>query len=502
MGKDSKRFLKGVVSGYVFMIVSLLVSLWLVPFTLKYLTRPEYAIYAIATDLLSWLGLASLGVVSVFNSRGAQLMGKGDKEELNIVASTTFFTQMASAIIVLLAGLVVIIRPELLFSKDASADHLQAVVAILVTSFTISYILQPLNSMLVASKQIHVDNYLKFGLLAINTALTVLFLTRGLKLLSIALSNFAGTVIISIITWIRVKKTLGYIRIHPALWRFDRFKFLLKNGIWFSIGGLAGIFILRMDSFLIGQYISLTTVTSYVITIKLYQIADKFHQQFFNTTRPYFAQVYGKGEMGLLARMHSLSFNLSFSAAFVMGVVVMLVNKWFIGIWVGPDFYLGDTLNMLLCVNFILQASVLPNRILLATTFYKIEWHNITRVTEGILKLVIAILLFRSVGVNAVMIGSIISCLLFSSIFLNYLTSSLLNENIWNKIRLLLLTLSIVAVFYIINGNHLRILLYTVVLIFVVLIFAMRENKNLRLIYSYLPGFKNIGTKESAYMEE
>ncbi|NLH46832.1 MAG: hypothetical protein GX451_12025, partial [Acholeplasmataceae bacterium] len=428
MGKDSKRFLKGVVSGYVFMIVSLLVSLWLVPFTLKYLTRPEYAIYAIATDLLSWLGLASLGVVSVFNSRGAQLMGKGDKEELNIVASTTFFTQMASAIIVLLAGLVVIIRPELLFSKDASADHLQAVVAILVTSFTISYILQPLNSMLVASKQIHVDNYLKFGLLAINTALTVLFLTRGLKLLSIALSNFAGTVIISIITWIRVKKTLGYIRIHPALWRFDRFKFLLKNGIWFSIGGLAGIFILRMDSFLIGQYISLTTVTSYVITIKLYQIADKFHQQFFNTTRPYFAQVYGKGEMGLLARMHSLSFNLSFSAAFVMGVVVMLVNKWFIGIWVGPDFYLGDTVNMLLCVNFILQASVLPNRIVLVTTLYKNELHSITRVLEGISKIGLAVLLLARYGVPALIMAGIVSSVVFSNVWLNVLTSKLLKE--------------------------------------------------------------------------
>lgn len=425
------------------MIVSLLVSLWLVPFTLKYLTRPEYAIYAIATDLLSWLGLASLGVVSVFNSRGAQLMGKGDKEELNIVASTTFFTQMASAIIVVLAGLVVIIRPELLFSKDASADHLQAVVAILVTSFTISYILQPLNSMLVASKQIHVDNYLKFGLLAINTALTVLFLTRGLKLLSIALSNFAGTVIISIITWIRVKKTLGYIRIHPALWRFDRFKFLLKNGIWFSIGGLAGIFILRMDSFLIGQYISLTTVTSYVITIKLYQIADKFHQQFFNTTRPYFAQVYGKGEMGLLARMHSLSFNLSFSAAFVMGVVVMLVNKWFIGIWVGPDFYLGDTVNMLLCVNFILQASVLPNRIVLVTTLYKNELHSITRVLEGISKIGLAVLLLARYGVPALIMAGIVSSVVFSNVWLNVLTSKLLKEAFFRKVLPLILIITI-----------------------------------------------------------
>ncbi|MBE0674912.1 MAG: oligosaccharide flippase family protein, partial [Bacteroidales bacterium] len=375
MGKDSNRFLKGVASGWAFMIVSLAVSIWLVPFTLKYLTKPEYAIFAIATDLLSWLSLAGLGVSAVFNSRGAQLMGKGDKEELNIVASTTFFTQLVSSIMIILAGLVVTLNPSLLFSKDASAEYLQLVVAILVTSFTISFIFQPLNSMLVASKQIHIDNYLKFGLLIIRTGLTVLFLTHGLKLLSLALSSFVATVIISVITWLRVKSTLGYIKIDLKLWRFDRFKFLIKNGIWFSIGGLAGIFIFRLDSFLIGQYISLTTVTYYVITIKLYQIADKFHQQFFNTTRPYFAQVFGKGDITLLSKMHNLSFNLSFTAAFILGIAVMLVNKWFIGVWVGPDFYLGDTINMLLCINFILQAAVLPNRIILATTFYKIEWH-------------------------------------------------------------------------------------------------------------------------------
>lgn len=484
------------------MIVSLLVGLWLTPFILKYLSRPEYAIYAIATDLLSWLGLASLGVSSVFNSRGAQLMGSGDRRELDIVASTTFFTQLASALIVVLAGVVITLNPELLFSKDASAEHLQAVVAILITGFTISYILQPLNSMLVASKQIHIDNYLKFGLLAINTALTVFFLTKGLKLLSVALSNIIGAVIISVITWIRVKRTLGYIKIRPDLWRFDRFRFLIKNGIWFTVGGLAGIFILRMDSFLVGKYISLTAVTSYVITIKLYQVADRFHQQFFNTTRPYFAQVYGKGDMNLLSKMHNLSFNLSFSTAFVMGIAVMLINKWFIGIWVGPDFYLGDTINMLLCVNFILQASVLPNRIVLATTFYKIEWHNFTRVTEGVLKLIISILLFKIVGVNAVVIGSIIACLLFSSISLNYLTSKLLLENFWNKIQLLLLIFLILAVFYLTNVNHLRILLYAVVTIIVAVTFIIRENKNLRLIYSRLPVFNKANANDSTFIEE
>jgi len=443
MGKDSKNFLKGVASGYAFMITSMLVSLWLVPFTLKHLTRQEYAIFAIASDLLSWLALAGLGVSAVFNSRGAQLMGRGDTEELNIVASTTFFTQLVSSVIIIIAGIFVTLKPELLFSKEASAEHLQAVVAILVTAFTISFIFQPLNAMLVANKQIHIDNYLKFGLLAINTLLTIFFLTQGLKLLSLALSNFIGTIIISIITWLRVKRTLGYIKIDPGLWRFDRFRFLLKNGIWFSIGGLAGIFIFRMDSFLIGQYISLANVTSFVITIKLYQIADKFHQQFFNTTRPYFAQVYGKGDMHLLSRMHNLSFNLSFTTAFIMGIAVMLVNKWFIGVWVGPDFYLGDTINMLLCINFILQASVLPNRIVLVTTLYKNELHSITRVLEGITKVVLTVLLISRFGLPVLVLAGILSSVVFSNLWLNILTSRLLKEPFLKKVLPLFLIIQV-----------------------------------------------------------
>ena len=52
-------------------------------------------------------------------------MGSGDRRELDICASTTFFTQLASAIIIVLAGLVVTLKPDLLFSKNASAEHLQ-----------------------------------------------------------------------------------------------------------------------------------------------------------------------------------------------------------------------------------------------------------------------------------------------------------------------------------------------------------------------------------------
>lgn len=452
MGSDSKKFIKGVSSGYIYMIVSMIVSLWMVPFVLKHLTRPEYGIFAIAGDLLGWLSIANLGITAAFNSKGAQLMGTKDTKELNIVASTTFFAQLATAVVIIIGGIVITLNPNLIFGNSDGTENIELVVAILVTGFFISYITQPLNSMLVADKQIHIDNYLKFGLLAIQTTLTVVLLISGLKLLSLAISSFASNVIITIITWIRVKKSLPDVEIKLHYWKTDRFKFLLKNGIWFTIGGIAGILIFRMDSFLIGKYISLTVVASFVINNRLYQIADKFHAQFFNITRPYFAQTYGRREMNKLSQMYNLAFYTSFATAFIIGIGVYLISKWFITWWVGPDFYMGDTINILLCINFIVQAAVLPNRIILATTFYNIKLHNLTRISEGLLKFSLSIIFIERFGIKALIIAGIFSSVLFSNTALNIITSRFFNDSFWEKMKLFLFIVAIPTVFYFTGG--------------------------------------------------
>lgn len=481
MSSDARKFLKGVTSGYLVMIVSLLVNLWLIPFVLKFLTRPEYGIFAIATDLLAWLSLANLGISAAFNSKGAHLLGSKDIKELNVVASTTFFTQLLSATVILIVGVFVTINPELLFGSDVNADNIELVVVLLVSGYTLSFIFQPMNSMLIASKQIHIDNYLKFGLLIIKTSLTVILLMNGFKLLSLAISSFVATIIITVVTWIRVKKSLPEVKIRLNLWKYDRFTFLLKKGVWFSLGGIAGILILRMDSFLIGKYISLSTVASYVITIKLYQIADTFHQQFFNTTRPFFAQMFGRKDMKSLSKMYNITFYSSFAAAF--GIGIYLLNKWFVNLWVGPDFYLGDTINMLLCLNFILQASVLPNRIILATTFFKIVSHNIIRFVEGVIKLLASIALLYYWGIEGIIFAGLISSLVFSNIVLNIFTGQFFKEMAWTKLVLILFMLIIPLIINFVTDNQLKLALFAF-LIATVFVFVWRKIKNQDINYS------------------
>lgn len=430
---DSKKFLKAITSGYAFMAFNLLVSLWLVPFSLQHLSRPEYGIFAICSDLLGWLGLTSLGVGAAFGVRSGQLMGSGEKEELNLVASTAFFSQLMSSVLLVIVGCILYFNPNLLFGDELSTEHIEWIFAILIGGYIISFILQPMNSLLIASKQIHVDNYLKFGLLLIRTLLTVALLSSGFKLFSLAISSLVATIIISVITWIRVKRTLPYIQISWNNFRSNKLRFLISNGIWFTLGGLAGLFIFRMDSFMIGKFISLSTVASFVITAKLYSIADMVHQQFFNTSRPYFSQLYGKKEMNILGKLYDLAFQLSFTSAFIMSVTIYLINEWFIRLWVGEGFFLGQTLNLLLCINFILQASVLPNRILLATTFYKNRQHAISRLFEGVFKFGLCLLLVPQFGMASIVAIGIAGSLIFSNTYLNVLAGEVVHDKLWEK---------------------------------------------------------------------
>lgn len=429
MSSDLKSFVKGITSGYSFTVFGLLISLWLVPFILGYLTKPEYGVFAILMDMIGWLSVANLGITATFNSKAAQLLGQKDFKELSIVTSTTFFSQLFSVVIILIVGVFFVLNPEWFFQSTNSSENLPLVIAILVLNFGVMYLSQPFSLLLVADKQLHIDNYIKFGMLIFKTIITVLLLMQGFKLMSLAISSIASTIIFSIIAWYRVKKSMPQVQFSLQFWRIDRFSFLLKNGIWFSLGGIAGLLIFRMDSYLIGKFINLTTVASFVITIKLYQIAETIHQQFFNTTRPYFAQTFGEGNFKKLSKMYSIIFYLSFILAFAIGILVMLFNEWFINLWVGESFYLGNTLNLLLCINFIIQTAVLPNRILLATSLYKIEIHNITRILEGITKFAFCYLLISIYGINSIVIVSIICSLLLSNISLNILTSQLLKES-------------------------------------------------------------------------
>ena len=210
---------------------------------------------------------------------------------------------------------------------------------------------------------------------------------------------------------------------------------------------------------------SLSIVAYFAINYKLYQIGEKLHAIVFNTLRPYFAQIFGRNDFKKLSFMFDISFSISFFLAFLLGSIIYFLSETFIYYWVGQEFYLGKVINVLFCVNFIIQASILPHRILLATSLYKTRNQNLIRLLDGVFKITISIIVISLYGIQGIVISSIISSFLVSHIFMNIFTSSLLNNKWYLKFLFITPIFILPSVIYI-QSIPLSILLFVSVLIF------------------------------------
>ena len=396
----------------------------MLPFTLRFLTPAEYGVFAIVGDMLIWLGIMQLGTSASFGSRAAQLIGRKEKQSLSTLTSTAFTLQIVAAISILLVGGVISLNIEHLLKLEAFDRGLAFMMFILVLGASIRITAQVFSALLMANKQIHIDNMLAIGVFILKTVLTVALLLMGLKLMALAWSALAAATVLAIVSFYRVKKQMPEVHITPRLFKKEHAKDLLGNGVWFTIGGLAGILILSVDRFIIGMYVSLESVTAFVVTGKLYYVASMVHAQIFNMMRPYIGQLHGQGNTRVLLNVYNAAFSVSMFTSASMACVIYVVNHWFINWWVGPELYLSDTISFLFALNFMLQSSVLPNRVLLASTLFNPKMHSVSRLVEGVVNVAVSLALVGVYREAGVLFASVISSLAFSAIALNYLSQN------------------------------------------------------------------------------
>jgi O-antigen/teichoic acid export membrane protein len=401
------------------MLIINIVGLILTPFILNYLTKEEFALFYIAGDLLMWLGLAQLGVSSSYNSRAAQLFGQKNEEDLKYLTSSAWGLQIASSIVILLAGIVLSFFVNSFFDVKNEGHQTQTFFLILVVASAAQVMSQVFSALLISAKLINIDNRIRIVSVLPKILFTVLFLIAGWKLVGLALANLIASITPIVISIYYVKKKFPQIPIKLRYWTKKHTGELLMNGIWFTIGGVAGILISGLDRIVIAKVVSLEIVASFLITQKLYFLADKVLGQIFNVTRPFMGQLYGSGSYQRLYILYKFFKRLSIFVAVLSASLILVINETFVKIWVGEPLYAGQSVSFFIALNFIVQFVLLPNRVILATTLHRLSWQNSLRVVEGILNLAISIVLGKIYGIPGVVLGSILSSLIISNVVFN-----------------------------------------------------------------------------------
>ena len=426
----TRTYLKGLGSGYVATLATILVGLWLTPFTLRFLDREEYAVFTLASDLLMWLGMLDLGVTAGLNVQAAQLSGRPDPERLNRLASTAFFTQNGIVLGVIIVGAGIAVGfPHFFQVREELRETSSNLMALLVAGSAIGFSTKTFSALLVAHQQIHIDNLLRLGMIGLRTILTVLLLNAGWGLYSLGVATLAASVTTSALAVLRTRSALPGLRIKWSYASWVELRGIGALGIWFSLGGLAGLLIVSMDRVLVGKLFTVESVTTLSLTGRVYALASSVLEQITNTARPMIGQMLGQGRMTDVARLYQTLFKVCGGVAVLLATSLWVGNGAFVTVWVGENHYGGAALNAALAANLLTNTWVLPNRAVLASAML-VRAQTICRLLEAVVNLGASIMLGHQFGMIGIVIGTTVGGVMTSVWYLPLLTARFLGRRV------------------------------------------------------------------------
>ncbi len=421
---------KSISSGYLLFIVNNVVALFLTPYMLQFITKEEYGLYILCVDFLAWVGFLEFGTNKVIESKAAHLIVQGNYEGLNKTFNSSFFFQ-------LIVGLMIIPFYFFLITFGISKtqlSHLNIIIILFAISAGLTVFRNLFSSVIIASKKVHLDNRIQLAMNVLNYIL-ILFLVPFVGVLGLAIINLTAIVLMLIRSNYRVKKLFPTFKIDGSLFDKTELKSLVSHGIYFSLGSLATIVLVKLDSFIIGREFGLAEVASYFITIKLFMLLQKVIEMAINNFRPHIAHLYGKKEFGKIKLFYELILFLIICVSTILVSIIIFLNEFFVDLWVGKGYFIGEQFNLLFGFYLISVLITLPSRIVLVSSLYKVKSLNLYRVFEGVLRICIIYALLKLTSINILPISSIISIYLFGILFFHFQLKSYFKINLSTNVK-------------------------------------------------------------------
>lgn len=431
----TRNYLVGLLTGYTVVGLAVVVNLWLTPFTLRFLNREEYALFVFSSDILLWLNLLDFGMTAGLRLQIAQFTGRPDRELMNRLASTTFFSQLVISVFILAAGVALAVTAPRFFQISPELHTRAVQVLLLLTLGTlVAFITRTFSALLIAHQQTHVDNLIRMATLLLRTALAVFLLFRGWNVLSLAVASVAASAGIALLTVIRCYRVVPTLSINYRLASAEMLWTKFKNlNFWFGIANIAGLIILYLDRIIAARIVSLESVTTLTLTGRVYDLAGLLLLQLTTTAQPGIGQLLGMGDRDTAFTTYRHLFLISAGGAIVAALSLWAGNVTFVVRWVGVANYGGTKLDIALALALMVNAWILPSRAVLAGALMARPL-ALTRIVEAVVNLSLAVWLSMRFGLVGIAISTAIAGAVTSCWYLPRLVAKYFGRGYWEML--------------------------------------------------------------------
>jgi O-antigen/teichoic acid export membrane protein len=401
----TRRYLGGVVWTYANMAVVLVVGMWLTPFYLSHLTAERYGLWLVGAQVLAYLLLFDVGVVSIVPRETAYATGRSGGvagRELPSIVSDALHLSVWQTPLVLLASIVV--WSALPDRWAPLANPLGWVLGAFVLLFPFRVgpaVLQGLQDLGFLSR-------LQLTAWATTTAVSVALVVEGFGLAALAAGWIAGQIVTATLAAARLR--LKFPEAVPSTFRapgWTRAKAYLSKGGWVSVSQVAQVLLTGTDVLILGFLLGPLPVVVYACTGKLVAVLANQPQVLTQAAAPALAELRTGGTP---TRLRVVSAALTQAMLFVSGLIVCAViaaTRPFVTWWVGPQQFGGMRLTMLLALVMLLRHWS-TTMVYTLFAFGRERRIAITSVTDGLVTTCGALILVRLIGIHGAPLASLI----------------------------------------------------------------------------------------------
>jgi O-antigen/teichoic acid export membrane protein len=403
----TRPFLQGVGFGYANQFLVTVVGLWLTPFLLHRIGQEQFGLWLVGGQILTYLGLADLGIVALLPRATAYATGRAR----SIEAATLDLPEIighTAGIVIYQTIFVAIASIAVWVLMPAEWFLLRLPLGLVMATFVLTFPLRIFQAVLQGLQQFSFLGKLVTASWLIATAITILLVFAAAGLYALAIGWVAGQVFTTSACYLYLRSRFPDV-LPRRLPNVSVLKMVtqIRQGLWVSVAQLAQALVNGTDLLIIGRVLGPLAVVPYACTGKLVTVLSNQPQMLMQTAGP------GLSEMKMAEsrqKLFQVCTALTHGVLIISGAVVctvLIVNQGFVSWWVGAGQYGGVALTVLLLLTMFLRHWNTTAVYAIFCFGYERQI-SVTTLLDGLVTTCAAIAFVREFGLVGAPIGSIL----------------------------------------------------------------------------------------------
>ncbi|MBK0380699.1 MATE family efflux transporter [Mucilaginibacter segetis] len=409
---------------YTFLIkgISVFIGFMLIPLTIDYLNPVQNGIWITIASLVSWINTFDIGLSNGLRNRLAHSLALGDKTNMKKDISTTYALLfiIASVTFILFFSIGSLFNWNDLLKVPLSVKlNIWPVIILTLGFFCVQFILQPINSVLIATHQpfkssliLLLGQALTYILIYVLSAFTkgnlfiLVFIAAGSPVLVLALAN----IYLYNTSLKKISPRVNAVLVNNA-------KSLLNIGGAFFLIQIGALVLYETDNILITRMLGPGSVTTFNIPFKYFSIISII---FYIIITPYwsaFTDAYARRDFEWIkSSLNKMRLLWVYVSAFA--VLLYFFSGFFYKIWIHELVTVPDILSLSMAIYSILQTWMVIHAYLL-NGIGKLRIQLIMVLFTGVMNIPLSIWLINNVGISGAVWANIITMIIMN-IFITY----------------------------------------------------------------------------------